>query len=227
MLRPSKLIAREREVNIVERKGLGRGLTSTLRVKPESKVCIIRSVGGIGDVLMMTPALREIKRRFPKCELTVAVDRHRTYDDCYYQILKNAPFIDHIIDARYVKRKQYNKVVDISAVCIPYERRDLPPRNRINIFSNFLGMQSLQDYLPFYKVEAGEFERSLNLLRKINDSRGPVIALHTASHEKKRTWPLENNIAFIKSIKQRVPDCRIVVFDFNNTFFYVIFSIKL
>ena len=36
-------------------------LITKLNAFKDSKVCIVRSVGGIGDVLMITPALRALK----------------------------------------------------------------------------------------------------------------------------------------------------------------------
>ena len=219
ILQPSKLIAKQRSVTVVERAGLGRGLLSTLKVKPKAKICVVRSVGGIGDVLMMTPGLRELKRRFPESLLTVAVDRHRTHDDCYYEMLKNAPFIDKIIDARHVDRNRFSKTIDISAVSIPYERRGLPARNRINIFANFLGLQKLENSLPFYKVERHEFNKAFKLIEKKRGSfDGPVITLHTASHDKKRSWPVEKNIEFLEALRKKIPNAFIIVFDFNNTY---------
>jgi hypothetical protein len=88
----------------------------------KANVCVVRSLGGIGDVLMTLPAVQELKRRFPETHITYACDRHRTSNDVYYAILKDVPFIDHIADARYVNQNQFDAYVDISAVCIPYER---------------------------------------------------------------------------------------------------------
>ena len=46
-------------------------LLRALKDSDKSSICIIRSVGGIGDVLMITPALRELKLRYPKSKLTL------------------------------------------------------------------------------------------------------------------------------------------------------------
>ena len=61
------------------------------------EICIDRPVGGIGDVLMASVAMREFKRCNPSSKLTVALDRHTTYDDTYYKLLFNAPFILSLI----------------------------------------------------------------------------------------------------------------------------------
>ena len=101
-LKKGFLIAGKRKTVVKSPLG-GRGSSlRALKDSDRSSICIIRSVGGIGDVLMITPALRELKVRYPKSKLTFAVDRHTTSGDNYYELVKNAWFIDHIIDARDV-----------------------------------------------------------------------------------------------------------------------------
>ena len=110
----------------------GRGSTlRALKDSDKSSICIIRSVGGIGDVLMITPALRELKLRYPKSKLTFAVDRHIPVDN-YYELVKNAPFIDHIIDARDVVQQTTGRQ-QIYCGMHPYEKVGLPPVNRIDL----------------------------------------------------------------------------------------------
>jgi len=178
-----------------------------------SKICIIRSLGGIGDVLMTTPALRELKQRYPNIQITYAIDRHKTFDDAYYSLIKNAPFIDFIVDVRYVNRSSFDKVVDITATGLSYERQDLPPRNRIDMFGSALGLNRLSDYLPFYKTESDEILWARKL---INRTYAPVIALHTASNEEKRSLPIEKYREIILKLNQRLSGIKILLFDFNN-----------
>jgi len=54
------------------------------------RVLFVR-IGGFGDLVLLTPVLREIKRRWPKCFIGVATMKH------YQQVLQNLPFIDEII----------------------------------------------------------------------------------------------------------------------------------
>lgn len=180
-----------------------------------ARVCVIRSVGGIGDVLMTTPALFQLKREFPNLHLTYAVDRHRTGpSDVYYELVKNAPFIDEVIDARFVERSRYDSVTDISAVCIRYERTGLPAINRIDLFARALGIPRLINKLPFYYVEDDERLWAELQLKKYEGKK--VMVLHTASFEDKRSWTASNQVDLLKHLDANNPDVHVIVFDYNK-----------
>tara|TARA_Y100000310_G_C20606234_1_gene775627 strand:+ start:324 stop:1304 length:981 start_codon:yes stop_codon:yes gene_type:complete len=213
-----------RDAKVANRKGLfnhgsgTEGLYQSLKLESTADICILRRVGGIGDVLMMTPALRELKRRFPEAALTVGVDRHTTAEDIYYNLIENAPFIDHLVDARYVDRKKFYRCVDISAVCIPYERKGLPSRNRINLFANYLGLQDMEDSLPFYEVRPEEKAWANKYYSEKFPANSIVIALHTASNEKKRSWPADQMLNFIRYMKYHIPSIKFLVIDQNQVY---------
>lgn len=180
-------------------------LAQFLLKKPDARVCVIRKVGGIGDVLMLTPSLREIKRRFPKASLTFAIDMHTTGNNVYYELVRNAPFVDEIVDARYVQRGAYDFVFDASAVCLRYERPGLPEINRIDLFARAAGFTSLKSKRPFYEVEQQE--------RIPHDGKFYVL-LHTASNEEKRCWPIERYLQLIEQL-QDLPIVFLIA-DFNQ-----------
>lgn len=197
------------EVRLKENQSYKDNLHNFLLKKPEANICVVRSVGGIGDILMISPSLLEIKRKFTNCKLTFAIDRH-TCRDNYYQLLKNCSAIDHFVDARYVDKKKYDYVVDLSSVCIKFENSG-HRLNRIDIFSRHLGFLSMKSKLPFYKVETNE--RNLVKEKYINTNKLKV-ALHTASFDLMRTWPVKQYIELIKA-SSNLP-IQFYVFDFNN-----------
>jgi ADP-heptose:LPS heptosyltransferase len=180
-------------------------LAQFLLKKPDAHVCVIRRVGGIGDVLMLTPTLRELRRRFPKSKITFAIDMHTTGNNVYYELVKNAPFVDELIDARYVQRGRYDFVFDASAVCLRYERRGLPNLNRIDLFAQAAGLSSMANKVPFYQLEPKE--------RRPKDGKFYVL-LHTASNEDKRCWPIQRYLQLIDELQDL--DCVFLVADFNG-----------
>lgn len=182
-------------------------LAQFLLKKPDAKVCVIRKVGGIGDVLMLTPTLREIKRSFPKASLTFAIDMHTTGGSVYHQLVHNAPFVDEIIDARYVQRGSYDFVFDASAVCLRYERPGLPEINRIDLFARAAGFISLKSKHPFYEVEPKE---------TIPDDGSFYVLLHTASNEEKRCWPITRYLQLIEQLSD-LP-ITFLIADFNQKY---------
>lgn len=180
-----------------------------IKVHDYKRVCVVRRVGGIGDVLMLTPSLRQLKRDFPACELVFAIDMHTTANNVYHALVANAPFVDRIIDARYVNHSDYDEVIDVSSVCIRYERTGLPAINRIDLFARALGIKKVSNKLPFYLPLDHELQWARNSLP--TDKK--IVILHTASMEGKRCWPIEN---YLKLIAGAGPDVHFLILDFNK-----------
>ena len=183
-----------------------------------ASVCVIRRVGGIGDVLMVTPALRQLKRDFPKLKLTFALDLHSTGNNVYHELVRNAPFVDFIVDARHVDRSKYDAVTDVSAVCLRFEREDLPAINRIDLFGRAIGVRGLVNKLPFYKVEKVEAEWAARQAASARAAGKKIVVLHTASMEEKRCWPVEKYIQLIKSARSEDLPVHFWVLDFNRKY---------
>lgn len=184
--------------------------------KGKGKVCVIRKVGGIGDVLMVTPALRQLRRDFRDLDITFAIDMHTTANNVYYELVRNAPFVTRLIDARYVKHGEYDAVVDVSSVCLRYEREGLPAINRIDLFGRAMGIPILQDKRSWYKVEPSETEWAARVLDKRAGKK--IVVLHTASMEAKRCWPIEKYLAIVKQAEIDELPVHFVILDFNNKY---------
>jgi ADP-heptose:LPS heptosyltransferase len=189
---------------------------ASLRPNEPIKILVIRSLGGIGDILMTTPCVRQIKEDFPKSHITYATDRHSTKGDDYYELLKNVPFIDEIIDARRIEKSLYDVWVDITSVCIKYENGNQPPLNRIDIFARACGINRLRNPVPFYKVEQEEriLPRATYLPYKQMGRK--LVFLHTASFDAKRCWPVERYVQLIELAEKRYPEIQFLVSDFNH-----------
>lgn len=184
------------------------------RVNPNSRICIIRSLGGIGDVLMTMPGVMALKKEFPNINLTYALDRVSTNNDTYYNLIRNASFIDNFIDARFVDKRNYDGVADITSVCIRYEHSSKPPLNRIDIFARALGFSSISNHVPFYKVEPDEYLYAEQLLSPHRGKK--FVFLHTASFDQKRSWPPNRYLELIKLTEATRPDILFLLSDFNN-----------
>lgn len=180
----------------------------------KANVCIDRPVGGIGDVLMASVAIREFKRQYPNSKLTVALDRHTTYDDTYYQLLFNAPFIDNFEDSRYVVREKYDVYFNIKSVCIEHEHSGRPELNRIDIFAKACKVKSIKDWVPFYKETNEESEKANDLFKRYEKKL--KFFIHSSSNEGKRSYFWKNTIELISLLRKEFPECIIFVSDFNK-----------
>lgn len=181
-------------------------------INPNAKICIFRRLGGIGDVLMVTPTLRNIKRLFPNCELTFAIDMNSTKQNVYYELVKNAHFIDKIANHKLIDKSKYNYTVDLTSVCIRYENSNMPIMNRIDIFNRSCGLPKMTNPMPFYKVEPEE----RNKAKKLFQNKTKNIVLHTASFEDKRCLPINKYIEVIKLCNEQNLPYTFYIFDFNH-----------
>ena len=177
-------------------------------------VCIDRPLGGIGDVLMASVAIREFKRCNPKVKMTVALDRHTTYDDTYYKLLFNAPFIDEFEDSRYIVKEKYCKYFNIKSVCIEHEHSGRPEMNRIDIFAKACRVRTVQNRVPFYKETEEENIEANKIFKEYKDNL--KIFIHSASNEGKRSYHWQNTKKLINLLKKEFPESIIFVSDFNK-----------
>lgn len=114
-----------------------------------SSVLFIRA-GGFGDLVLMTPVLREHKARFPNCKIGVATMPH------YAPVLENLPFIDEIVayPVPVAVADQYEK-------WIPFENSiEQNPRAKevhmTELFGEIAGVNSITDLKPAYTVRIHE-----------------------------------------------------------------------
>ena len=215
IMRASSVVAETRGAKVVSNQML---VTKVPKMPTKGHICIIRSVGGIGDVLMMTPGIRALKEQNPNLEITVAVDMHTTWDKSYREMLKNAPFIDHLIDARYVNRNKFTKVVDISSVCIAFEKKELRVNNRIDLFARALGVKSLKDTLPFYRVETDERSWASQVLKDRKCFGKTIVGFNPESNDSKRSWSRQEVFRFIDLLSKQKNQTKVILFDFANSY---------
>lgn len=215
IMRASSVVAETRGAKVVSNQML---VSRVPKMPTKGHICIIRSVGGIGDVLMMTPGIRALKEQNPNLEITVAVDMHTTWDKSYREMLKNAPFIDHLIDARYVNRNKFTKVVDISSVCIAFEKKELRVNNRIDLFARALGVRNLKNKVPFYEVEHHERIWASKLLKDKNCFGKTIIGFNPESNDSKRSWSRQQVYRFMKLLEKQKNQTKVILFDFANSY---------
>ena len=199
---------------ILNRKVLKVGKEYYRESKTLDRVCIDRPVGGIGDVLMATVAMREFKRENPNTKLTVAIDRHTTYDDTYYKLIYNAPFIDEIIDSRHVDKRAYDEYWNIKSVCIQREHSRFPNLNRIDIFAKACSVKHIKDHLPFYEESNFEKRKAEKYISSFQNRK--KIFIHSASNEGKRSYNPRNLERLIAMLREEYPECKLLISDFNR-----------
>jgi ADP-heptose:LPS heptosyltransferase len=132
--------------------------------------CRCRAGGGIGDVLMCTPVLRELKRRRTGCRI-------RFYTD-FPSLVSGLPYVDEVMPKAATRH---------NVVFLEYENA-LPPRvHLVQIFADCLGLR-VRDVQPDCVIDPALVERFRAAWR---DLARPHIILsrHASKWTPNKEWP--------------------------------------
>ena len=146
------------------------------------KICIIRNTAGIGDILMLSPIIRELSLLN-----NVKIDFYTNMSFISeIKVLHKNPFISAVYDFKSLKHQMYDEIYDLSYVAYAYEQAGYA-LSRQEIFAKYCKVIP-SSYLPVYN------NRISYAYKK------KTIAIHTESAELRRTWPYEYTISLIKWI---------------------------
>lgn len=134
------------------------------------KICIIRNTAGIGDILMLSPIIRELSLL------------NNTKIDFYtnlsfiseIKVLRKNPFIGGIYDYETLNHQIYDQVYDLSYVAYAYEQAGYS-LSRQEIFAKYCKVAP-KSYLPIYNNNV------------TYSYKNKTIAIHTESAEERRSW---------------------------------------
>lgn len=171
-----------------------RGGTSRIR-----RICVLRSSGGIGDLLMSTPTIRQIKEKDPSAYITVAVN-YGYLRGALPLILKHNPYVDDIVDCRSVRNNEFSQVIDLSFIKNIYEVKGASPLNKVDIYASRAGV-SLSDKSTIYIVTEKERNWAQDLVKKEFDRSLPIIGVQLSTKSVRRNWPHMKK--FIKKISEK------------------------
>lgn len=147
-----------------------------------NKVLVVREIGGIGDMLCITPSLYSLQRKYPNAEVTITVPQN------YMNIFEND---FKVVDLKKLNADDYDKVINLSSPCPAaiYESQSLPKVlfNRIEIFASKCQIR-LETDKPIYTIKDDEKNEAKRVLNKYMNGGNLVgIQLHTA--ETYRDYP--------------------------------------
>jgi heptosyltransferase-2 len=194
VLRPGRRVTRKTELRkrTQKKQGLSVGSIDRLLQTGKPNICIIRSLGGIGDVLMSTPMLRALKYRWPESRITYATD-FQYMDGALKDVLLYNPYIDELLQYQAVASKEYDLKTNITSVCVGLEKPGVSVPNRIDLFAEHVGISlEKSGYLPVYIVSDEEKKWAKEKLsrypRRRSDS--PRIGIQVRSSTMSRSWPI-------------------------------------
>jgi len=144
---------------------------------------IYRSKGGLGDIIMTTPVIEEVKNRYPKSQITYACPKE------FMQIMESNPFIDNLVHFKARETQTpYDIVINLTTDCIQYELKKGMGcgLNRPEIFIRSCGMSF--EYTPSPKVYLTKSEIELAKHEVDGLPIGPKIGIVLTSYAPVRQW---------------------------------------
>ena len=151
---------------------------------------VVRNYGHIGDLLMSTPALKELSKRY-----LVDIVIPKQYSDVFY----NLNFIQNIFFEE-PDHKDYARVFDLSDYEFNYEQIYQPEiyKTKQELFAEALGVK-INSSKPLINLTPEEIRWIKSYLKGVSKK---ILVLAPKSSNPTRDWPLEKWIELIGRIKR-------------------------
>lgn len=167
------------------------GVSNNRRSETRKKILITRAMGGIGDLLMMTPGIHALKKKYPKSEIELALPKR------YFPIFGNNNDVKLIdIEEDYFNHQHYGKWFNFTD-CPAARKESLTSpkvrKSRIEIFSsalniNFFSRVSMNKK-PRYFFSQDELDYASQQWRELSLENKKVIGVQLHSDETYRDYP--------------------------------------
>lgn len=171
---------------------------SHVRESGKRKILVTRAMGGIGDILMMTPGLRALAQRYPSAQIDFAVPKS------FAPVLEGIPGVNILkIDEDEIQLPSYRRWINLTdCPAGRVESRQYPNvrSNRIEIFAKAMGISRRRlrvwnGYRPFYEVQEAELNWSREYLDSINPKCLPVVGIQPVSADSYKNWTKMQELA--------------------------------
>lgn len=177
---------------------------------PRDRVLVTRAMGGIGDLLMMTPGLRALRAKRPDRPIHFAAPRG------FFPLFQGNPDVEVIdIEAPDLDPASYREWYDLTdCPAARVESRQAPNvrRDRVQIFASAMGVRlralARNGFAPRYETTAEEESFARDFVERLNPARRPVLGIQLHSAESYRDYP--NNQALADDLAE---DCCVLLFD--------------
>ncbi len=172
---------------------------------------VSRIAGGIGDVLMTLPTVKQIRKQY-NCLLDYQTD-FEYLGGALPKVLQGNPHIDRVLDYRMVSeedREQYDAVVDLTCPCTVHEQPRAEPINRIDLFARHAGVR-LEDTSIDYYITKDEFTWAQEWIAQKGLSRNKLFLVQAHSSSARRDLSINTLQKSIVEILKVDPSFRCLV----------------
>ncbi len=152
--------------------------------------------GGLGDVILLTPSLREIKKKYPKCELIVLYFHYN-----HYQVLLNNPYVDTFLSVQDTISYKYFSEDDIIYKCCWGHL--IPCKNHLNVHAIDLISNMLKISVQNKQVEVFFEEAECRQVKEfISQFKNPIIIQGQGSCSDFKNWHFDRWEKIVKAFPE-------------------------
>lgn len=138
----------------------------------KEKILIFRAVGGLGDILMHRMIFEDFKKIDPNVKIVFATL------PCYFDALRDHPFIDELVNSNDVDLTQYNVSYNTTSACCRYEIMTAPNSglHRSDIWSNHCGVK-LKNHNMHLTISPEGLAYGMKTVEHYRQGNQPVVLL--------------------------------------------------
>lgn len=160
------------------------------------KSLLLWRTGGFGDLLFLTPLLRELKRRWPDCHLTVACRPK------YHMVFRNNPDVDQLlalpVPLRVLHTHDYHLHFEGTI-----EKSTDANTHAVDLFARHAGLK-IKDRTVTYSLTAAERRIGQDTVRKLDpQGRFRHVAIHVRASSPVRTYPWKQLEQVVRGLVER------------------------
>ncbi len=192
--------------NLPRRADTGQGVVSAELQKARRPVLVTRAMGGIGDILMMTPGLAVLKKKYPEREIHFAIPK-----GFHGLLLGNTDVEVKDIHADVLHQDDYSLWYDLTRCPAARVESMTLPRvraNRIDIYAAAMGVKRKRlaevGRIPRYMVTPEEQDWADNFLREHGLVGKDVFGIHLYSADSYKDYPHFEEVARQLALKNPV-----------------------
>lgn len=184
------------------------------------RITVFRQLGGIGDMLMMTPVFRGLKEKYPGCHITFATDKY--YGGAALPMLAQGnPFIDQVVQVnpqefvcsptRRIRREFTNTpnrhvphcvietdlVMDLNVICAITETAQQPhvEEHRTDIWCRVAGVNP-SSRRPILRLTEAELADGARWCHTHLGEHGTRVGVVLSAMDPARDWPYAQQFAW-------------------------------
>lgn len=162
------------------------------RVTAPKKILITRAMGGIGDLLMMTPGIHELKKKYPKAEINLAIPKR------YFPIFEGNNDLKLLdIEGDFFNHLKYSKWFNFTDCPAARKESLVAPKvkkSRIEIFSSAMNINLISrigmSKKPRFFFSKDELDFALEKWKEFELADKSVIGIQLHSDETYRDYPM-------------------------------------